>query len=67
MNLLDIVLIGAGLAMDAFAVSVCKGLTMSRQDWGKTLIIAGYFAVFQMLMPLLGYLVGMRFSGSEGI
>ena len=62
MDLLDIVLIGVGLAMDAFAVSVCKGLTMSRQDWGKTLIIAGYFAVFQMLMPLLGYLVGMRFS-----
>ncbi len=62
MDLFDIILIGTGLAMDAFAVSVCKGLTMPRGEWKKTLVIAGYFSVFQMLMPLIGYLAGEQFS-----
>ena len=63
MDIWDLLLIGFGLAMDAFAVSVCKGLTMPRRDWGKTAVIAGYFAVFQMGMPLIGYFIGTRFSG----
>ena len=58
----DILVIGFGLAMDAFAVSVCKGLSFSRRDWKKTFLIAGYFAVFQMIMPLIGYFLGSRFS-----
>ena len=58
----DILVIGFGLAMDAFAVSVCKGLAFSRRDWGKTLLIAGWFAVFQMLMPLAGFFLGTSFS-----
>ena len=63
MSVFDVMLIGFGLAMDAFAVSVCKGLVIGERDPRKTVIIAGYFAVFQMLMPLAGYLAGAQFSG----
>ena len=48
--------------MDAFAVSVCKGLSMSRMDWKKAFIIAMYFGFFQMIMPLIGFLLGAGFS-----
>ena len=63
MTIFDILVIGFGLAMDAFAVSVCKGLVIGRRDIPKTVIIAGWFAAFQMLMPLIGFLIGERFSG----
>lgn len=63
MTLFDVMIIGFGLAMDAFAVSVCKGLAIGKRDLKKTGIIAGYFAVFQMIMPLAGYLLGEQFSG----
>ena len=62
MSILDVLIIGFGLAMDAFAVSVCKGLEIGKRDLRKTMIIAGYFAAFQMLMPLIGHLIGERFS-----
>ena len=62
LSFLDILVIGIGLAMDAFAVSVCKGLTMPRRNLLKTLIIAGYFAFFQMIMPLIGFFIGTQFS-----
>ena len=58
MELFEIVFIGIGLAMDAFAVSVCKGLSMKKLDWKKILIIAVYFGIFQALMPVLGYFLG---------
>jgi len=48
--------------MDAFAVSICKGLSMKTLDRKKTIIIAIYFGVFQALMPLLGYLLGTTFE-----
>ena len=63
MSFWDILIIGFGLAMDAFAVSVCKGLMMPRRNLKHALIIAGYFAVFQIGMPLIGYFVGAAFSG----
>ena len=62
MTLSEIALIGVGLAMDAFAVSICKGLAMKRMNWKNALIIALYFGVFQALMPALGYLLGSAFS-----
>ena len=62
MEFWDILLIAFGLAMDAFAVSVCKGLTLPRRDLKSTLIIAGYFGVFQAVMPLIGFAVGRQFS-----
>ena len=57
----EIILIGIGLSMDAFAVSVCKGLAMKRPDMGKALMTGLYFGVFQAVMPILGWLLGTRF------
>ncbi len=62
MGIIEIVLISIGLAMDAFAVSICKGLAMKKLDLKKTLIIGLYFGGFQGLMPLIGYLLGTNFE-----
>ena len=62
MELFEIIVIGIGLAMDAFAVSICKGLSMKKIDWKKAIIIALYFGIFQALMPVLGYFLGSAFS-----
>ena len=53
MATISILLIGVGLAMDAFAVSVCKGLSMKKMNWKKAIIIAAYFGIFQALMPVV--------------
>lgn len=55
-------LISIGLSMDAFAVSICKGLGMSKLNKKQMLIIALYFGGFQTLMPYIGWAVGARFS-----
>ena len=62
MELFEIVFIGVGLSMDAFAVSVCKGLSMKKINWKNTIIIALYFGIFQALMPVIGYFLGSTFS-----
>ena len=62
MGFIEILLISFGLAMDAFAISVCKGLYMKKINWKKTIIIGVYFGVFQGLMPLLGYFLGTTFE-----
>ena len=48
--------------MDAFAVSVCKGLSMKKFKIKKACIVALYFGIFQALMPLIGYALGTRFE-----
>ena len=58
MSILEIFLIGISLSMDAFAVSICKGLCMNKVKIEKCLIVGLYFGIFQALMPLLGYLFG---------
>ena len=63
MNIFEIILIAIGLAMDAFAVSICKGLSMGKLSFKKALIIGMYFGIFQALMPALGFLLGSRFEG----
>ena len=55
MGVIEIILISIGLAMDAFAVSVCKGLSMKKMDWKKAIIIGLWFGAFQALMPVLGF------------
>lgn len=55
-------LISIGLSMDAFAVSICKGLGMSKLNKKQMLIIALYFGGFQAFMPYIGWVVGARFS-----
>lgn len=61
MGILSIVVIAVGLAMDAFAVAICKGLSMKKMNWSKALIVGGYFGFFQSVMPLIGYLLGVGF------
>ena len=55
-------LLGIGLSMDAFAVSICKGLCMKKVNIKQMLIIAAFFGGFQALMPLLGYLLASIFA-----
>ena len=63
MEIFEIIVIGIGLAMDAFAVSICKGLSMKKMNWKSAIIIALYFGVFQAGMPIIGYFLGTAFSG----
>ncbi len=62
MTLATLFLIGAGLSMDAFAVSVCEGLRMKKISYLHTIIIALFFGGFQALMPFLGWAVGRHFD-----
>jgi len=62
MGIIELIILSIGLAMDAFAVAVCKGLSMPRMNWKKGLIIGVYFGIFQALMPLVGYLLGVNFQ-----
>ncbi len=62
MGILEIIVVGIGLSMDAFAVSICKGLKMNGFSAKKALIICAFFGGFQALMPLIGYFVGGLFE-----
>ena len=63
MGFIEIFLTGVGLSMDAFAVSICRGLQMRhRVNWKYLLIIAAFFGGFQALMPAIGYLLGSQFK-----
>ena len=63
MGFIEIFLTGVGLSMDAFAVSICRGLQMRRRVNVKhLLIIAAFFGGFQALMPAIGYLLGSQFK-----
>ncbi len=59
---IEVFLIGVGLSMDAFAVSICKGLSMTRVNKHHCFMIGLFFGGFQMLMPFIGWLVGTAFS-----
>lgn len=62
MTVFEIFLIGIGLSMDAFAVSICKGLSVGKVN-GRHMLTAGlWFGGFQALMPLIGYLLGSTFE-----
>lgn len=63
MGIVELLFIAVGLSMDAFAVSVCKGLAMSQCTWKKSGIVGIYFGGFQALMPGIGYLLGVQFQG----
>ena len=62
MSLTELFIIAVGLSMDAFAVSVCKGLSVQRLKLGHALTCGVYFGGFQGLMPALGYLLGSQFQ-----
>ena len=62
MGFWELLLLAVGLSMDAFAVSICKGLAMDRVTLKKACIPGLWFGGFQGAMPLLGWLLGSRFT-----
>jgi manganese efflux pump family protein len=62
MDLFTIILIAVGLAMDAFAVSIAKGIVINHNRQKTALLLGGFFGGFQMLMPAIGWLVGLSFK-----
>ncbi len=64
MTLFDLLLIAFGLAMDAFAVALCKGLALRRGTLRQAALVGLWFGGFQALMPLLGWLAGSRFAAA---
>lgn len=63
MSLTELFLIAVGLSMDAFAVSICKGLSVQKATLRHSLTVGGYFGGFQALMPALGFLLATTFAG----
>ena len=62
MTLVELFILAIGLSMDAMAVSICKGLSVSKAEKKHMLIVGLYFGGFQALMPLLGYWLGVNFQ-----
>lgn len=62
MSMLELLLIAVGLSMDAFAVSVCKGLATKRVETKHYVTVGAWFGGFQALMPAIGYILGSRFE-----
>jgi len=62
MGLLELFIIAVGLSMDAFAVAICKGLSMDKISIKKAGIVGLYFGAFQGGMPLIGYFLGVQFQ-----
>lgn len=61
MSLFELFIIAVGLSMDAFAVAICKGLSLKSLTFKKSGIVGLYFGVFQAGMPLIGYFLGVQF------
>ncbi|MBO6014980.1 MAG: manganese efflux pump, partial [Lachnospiraceae bacterium] len=61
MSIVELFLIAVGLSMDAFAVAICKGLTLQKMSWKGAVITGIYFGGFQGLMPVIGYFLGYGF------
>ena len=62
MSFIELLLIAIGLSMDAFSVSICKGLTTKRFSWRMALTCGLWFGFFQALMPIIGYFLGSQFQ-----
>ena len=62
MNFIELLLIAVGLSMDAFSVSICKGLTTKKFSWRMALLCGLWFGGFQVLMPIAGYFLGAQFQ-----
>ena len=64
MSIIELFILAIGLSMDAFAVSICKGLSMPKMNWRHAAVIGLYFGGFQAGMPVIGYLLGVGFQES---
>ena len=62
MTFIELLLIAVGLSMDAFSVSICKGLTTKKFSWLMALVCGLWFGFFQALMPVIGYYFGAQFQ-----
>ena len=62
MSIIELIILAAGLAMDAFAVSICKGLSVQKYSKKQSVIAGLYFGGFQAGMPVLGWLLGKQFE-----
>ena len=62
MTLWELFIIAVGLSMDAFAVSICKGLCVKKVTFKHAAICGGYFGAFQALMPVIGFVLGVQFK-----
>lgn len=62
MSIIELLLLGIGLSMDAFAAAVCKGLGMRKLNWRQGGLVALFFGGFQGLMPLAGWFLGRQFE-----
>ena len=62
MTFIEILLIGIALSMDAFSVSICKGLTTKKFSWNMAVTCGLWFGGFQALMPIIGYYLGVSFQ-----
>ncbi len=64
MGWIELLLLAVGLSMDAFAVSICKGLSMKRAGAGAMAVCGAWFGGFQALMPVIGFFLGTMFAGA---
>ena len=62
MTLWELFIIAVGLSMDAFAVSICKGLSVKKVTFGHAAVCGGYFGAFQAIMPVIGFVLGVQFK-----
>ena len=62
MGIIEILILGLGLAMDAFAVAICKGLALEKTSLKHYVTVGIWFGGFQGLMPLIGYFLGKVFG-----
>ena len=62
MGIIELFILAVGLSMDAFAVSICKGLTVGKVKPIHSITAGIYFGGFQALMPTIGYLLGIKFQ-----
>ena len=62
MGITELFVLAIGLSMDAFAVSICKGLSLGKISWKHMCIAGAWFGGFQALMPLTGYFLGSVFT-----
>ncbi len=62
MDFFALFILAVGLSMDAFAVSICKGLCIKKADWKAGAICGAWFGGFQAFMPLVGYFLGTLFA-----
>ena len=64
MGFWELLMLAVGVSMDAFAVSVCKGLSMSKSGIKESVICGAWFGGFQALMPLIGFFLGLLFAAA---